>query len=281
MIEGIDLLAVVVRAACFIALLQAVGLTIFVALYRNDLRDSLQSIEKLIKGFALSSILLVVMSQGFTAARMAGEISGMFDVNLESLSWLASNGTASMVRIVAAVTLMYASSRSSPLVVWIGCGLALISFALTGHTTQHPLHLLLGLVLVGHLAIVAYWFGALPGLFIAVRHETSAAAVTRFSLHATLLVPCIAVLGILLAIALLPSFASLNSPYGYSLIVKFDLFLLLMLIAAVNKYRLAPRVERGDGSAITALKRSMVCEYVLIVSVLLATATMTTLFSPE
>src|SRR5215471_1089826 len=143
MIEGIDLLAVVVRAASFVALLQAVGLTIFLALYRDDLRQSSRSISSLAKTSAISSVVLVVLSQGFTAARMAGEAAGMLDPKLESLSWLASNGTASIVRIIAALTIIYAMSRHSRLIDWVGCGLALVSFALTGHTTQHPLHLLL------------------------------------------------------------------------------------------------------------------------------------------
>ena len=137
------------------------------------------------------------------------------------------------------------------------------------------------LLLIAHLSIAAYWFGALPALLIALRHDSSASVVARFSRHATWLVPWLAIAGVLLAFALLPTIAALMTPYGFALLAKIAGFLVLMLLAALNKLRLAPRAEQGETAAVAQLRIAMVCEYVIIVAVLTATATMTTMFSPE
>jgi putative copper export protein len=53
-----------------------------------------------------------------------------------------------------------------------------------------------------------------------------------------------------------------------------------MLLAALNKWRYGPALA-GDDRARAAFQRTVAVEYVLICAVLMATAIMTTLFSPE
>jgi putative copper export protein len=55
----------------------------------------------------------------------------------------------------------------------------------------------------------------------------------------------------------------------------------LLGLAAFNKWRLGPDLERGDLQAGRVFRRVVISEYVIMVVVLSVTAVMTTFFSPE
>jgi putative copper export protein len=158
------------------------------------------------------------------------------------------------------------------------------AFLLVGHTSTHPQRWALAPLLLIHLMIVAFWFGALPGLMLASRRETAATAarlVASFTALATWLVPLIALAGLGMAFILLPSPSALLRPYGVLLMVKLGGFSALMVLAALNKWRLGPAIAAGGAPSLRALNRSIALEYILIVGVLAATATLTSLYSPE
>jgi putative copper export protein len=54
-----------------------------------------------------------------------------------------------------------------------------------------------------------------------------------------------------------------------------------MALAALNKWRLGPRITTGGLSSMIAFRRSLIAEYFLVVGVLAVTATLTSLYSPE
>jgi putative copper resistance protein D len=73
----------------------------------------------------------------------------------------------------------------------------------------------------------------------------------------------------------------MRDPYGESLLAKIAGFMVLMGLAAANKWRLGPALTRGAVQSGLRFRRSLVAEYVLIVAVLAVTAVMTSWFSPE
>lgn len=75
--------------------------------------------------------------------------------------------------------------------------------------------------------------------------------------------------------------AVLRRPYGLLLGAKLGGFVLLLVLAAYNNWKLTPALSAGHTQASATLRNSIVAEYGLIVGVLVATATLTTLFSPE
>jgi putative copper export protein len=166
----------------------------------------------------------------------------------------------------------------------VGAALVAASFWLTGHTVANPLRWALAPLLTFHVMIVAFWFGALVPLYITCAVETAAIAgkVTEaFSEVALWLVPGIALAGAALSIGLVHHTAELTTRYGLSLLAKFLGFVLLMGLAALNKWRLGPAIVVGDAFAIRSFRRCLAAEYVLISAVLSITAVMTTLYSPE
>jgi putative copper resistance protein D len=165
-----------------------------------------------------------------------------------------------------------------------GIALTALSFAYSGHVAAHPRWALLVPLLLVHVLIVTWWFGALWAFLRATRLESPlqlAAALGAFSRVAVWLVPAIALAGIAMAAVLLPDLAALRRPYGLLLFSKAGLFAALLGLAAVNRLVLVARIARGAGAALAALRATLTGEYLLIAATLAATAVMTGLYSPS
>jgi putative copper export protein len=191
------------------------------------------------------------------------------------------------VRVIGLAILMLAlrsqSAPSTPLII-AAVVVVLAGFTLMGHTATHSPRWLLAPLLLAHLVIVAFWFGALVPLRLASSHESAAVAgatISAFSTAAAWIVPGLFIAGLALAVELLGSFTALRTPYGQLLIAKVLGFALLLGLASLNKWRLGPGVAAGDARRILAFRRSLQIEYVLIAAVLTVTAVMTTFFSPD
>jgi len=283
----VDALSVTLRALSFVALFQAAGMAMFIALFGHEL----SRVEYLVRRYGVISALvasaLVLGHYALEAARMSGDFAGISDATLQSLVLHSSSSVALTWRLSGLVLIAVGlRTRSVPGITLgvVGAALAVGAFTLTGHTAAHPQRWLLSVLLLGHLLVVAFWFGALVPLHFASSREPAAVAgkvIDGFSRLAVWLVPGLFVAGVVLAIVLVKHLSGLATAYGQMLIVKLAGFALLMLLAALNKWRLGPAIARGEASASRAFRRSLAAEYLLIGAVLTVTAALTTFFSPE
>jgi putative copper resistance protein D len=308
-----DILSVVLRALGFVLQLQAAGAVFFTAAFGPALTISLAGIRKLARLSAIAALVAIAGHYVLEAARMSGEMSGMFDTSLQSMAWTSSLGGAFTVRVLGLLLIVaamravparvtasrfFASSVASPvtgvlkrlsargftLVGVSGAVLVAASFTLSGHTSTSGRRALLAPLLLAHLLIVAFWFGALwPLCLLTLREswERVARVVAVFSAAAFWLVPLILIAGVAMAVLLLPNVAALRQPYGELLLTKAGLFAVLLGCGAINKWRLGPALARGELLAGRRFRRVVIAEYVLMVIVLSVTAVMTTFFSPE
>lgn len=282
-----DLLSVALRAVSFVLLLQAAGIALFLVIYGEQTPQSSAAVRRLGRVSAVLAMVAVIGHYVLQAGRMAGELSGVANGELQGIALRSPSAAAAALRILgltAVAAAMRARSRLAGACALAGATLAVVAFALTGHTAVSPERWFLIVALTVHVLIVAFWLGALPALLLAMRLEhgaTAAGLVAAFSSDATRIVPGIFLAGVVLAAGLVPGLATFARPYGELLLVKIGGFALLMALASFNKWRLAPRLARGEPRAGAALKCSVAAEYVLIVGVLTATAVMTTFFSPD
>lgn len=309
----VDILSVVLRALSFVLQLQAAGAVFFAAAFGPALTISLASVRSLARGTAIAALFVTAAHYLLEAARMAGDLSGMFDSSLQNISWNSSTGGAFSVRelglllVIAGVQttsvrltadrffkgstamspaywLKRLSSRGFTIAGVAGAVLVAASFTLTGHTSTSSWRWLLAPLLLAHLLIVAFWFGSLGPLYLVTLRESrdrTARVVTLFSAAAFWLVPLILVAGVAMAVLLLPSVAALRQPYGLLVIAKGALFALLLGLAAFNKWRFGPALGSGDLTAGRVFRGMLLAEYLFIVVVLGVTAVMTTYFSPQ
>jgi copper resistance protein D len=282
-----DVLSVTLRALSFILLFQAAGVAIFVALFGRRLANARDAVRRLGQAAALAAIVLAAAHYAVEAARMAGELSGMWDPTLQGMVWHSRNSAALICRLAGLLLIAGGLQAAGPrplIVTLAGAVLATGSFTLMGHTSVDAHRGALAALLMLHLLIVAFWFGALGPLYLASLQETPARAsdlVERFTAVATWLVPVILVAGVVMAVLLLPNLAALSEPYGKLLIAKVAGFAVLMGLAAANKWRLGPALVQGPAPSGLWFRRAVAAEYVLIAAVLTITAVMTSLFSPE
>jgi len=282
-----DIFSVVLRAAAFVLLLQASGIALFMAIFGERIPESGAAVRRMGGISALLAVAAVVAHYLLEAGRMAGDLSGVANGELQGVALHSSAAAEAALRILGLVLIAAGLRKASAL--GSACGvagatLAVIAFTLTGHTSVSPERWFLIVALAVHVLVVAFWLGALLPLYVATRREQPAAAakvVAAFSAAATWIVPGIFVAGAVLAAGLLPSLATFARPYGQLLLVKIGGFALLMALAAMNKWRLAPALAREVPHAGAALRRSIAMEYALIVCVLTATAVMTSFFSPD
>lgn len=281
-----DILSVTLRAVSFIAVLQAAGVALFLAQSGVRLLASAQGIRRLGRWSAAVGLTALLLHYLLEAARLAGSFSGLVDLSLQSMVLSSTTPLVLGVRVLgllAIATSLREEKQGAHGTGVFGAGLLAVSFALTGHTATHPVRWLLAPLLVLHVLVVAFWFGALWPLLLVARQETvarTASVVGAFSRAAGWVVPGLFLAGLALVLQLVPTWAALVTPYGLLLLGKAALFALLMGLAVLNKWRLGPALANGDSGALVAFERSVVAEFVLICLVLSMTAVMTTFHSP-
>ena len=280
-----DLLAVIVRFGGFVALFQAAGAAFFLLLFGVRLGSGVADIRRLAARSAWIALMLVILHLVLEPARLTGEFGGLLDSSMRRLAWTSNDALAQSLRIAGLLLVAVAMWRRSPSVgvASFGAVCAIATFLLSGHTTVHPLRAVLAPLLALHLLAIAFWFGALLPLRTVLRQESppiAAAVVEAFSAVAIWLVPIIAVVGLILVFVLADGFPGLDTGYGVSIVAKLVGFVVLLMLAAWNRFRLTPGIAGDSGESRLLLQRSIAVEFVLIVCVLAVTAGMTSFFSP-
>lgn len=281
-----DTLSVAVRALTFVVLFQAMGAAIFAALFYKKLAFSMDAVNRLAVGSALFGVPLILIHLSLDAARMTGEMAGVMDVSMQTTAWTSASAVSHGMQTLGLVLIAIAMSRRrcNAVLGWIGVLCAAGGFLLVGHTSIHPLRVILAPLLVVHLLIVAFWFGSLLPLWIVTKRESAQTAhsvLHLFSTFATWLVPVLAIAGFAMMLLIASGIPPLKKPYGALIVAKVVGFAILMLLAALNKWCLAPAIASSNIKSRISLRRSMIAEFSLIVGVLSVTAVMTALFSPN
>jgi putative copper resistance protein D len=158
--------------------------------------------------------------------------------------------------------------------------LLLISLGLVGHATMHQGATKLGHELnqMVHLLAAGLWLGGLVPLAWLLRKASSTAGISlarevlpRFSHMGYFAVALLAASGAINAVLLVDSFPALvGTPYGRLLSLKVLLFLAMVTLALINRFRLLPRLcdEPQPSGPIAMLARSVVAEQALGFAVL-------------
>jgi len=184
---------------------------------------------------------------------------------------LASPFAAMAAAAVLAALLAIAALQGAGGIAGVAWGLAAASFALFGHAATAPPRWLTAPAVALHAAAVLFWIGALPGLAeMAARRDAGLVpTLRRFSTVAVPLVALLVLTGAALAaVQVRHPAALLETAYGRLLLAKLAAVALLFLLAAVNRFRLTPAIERGVPGAPDRFRRSAAAEIVLGLAIL-------------
>jgi putative copper export protein/mono/diheme cytochrome c family protein len=288
-----DIALIAARAVQFAAAISLAGVFGFVALVAPQ--PSVRLRRSLLR-LAWISLALVLLSGPFRLFFVGQNMTGysIAEAIAHHLAWLVLTGTqfghAALFRLAALVMLvpfvaMIGRRRSFDLVGTALAATGLAAMAWQGHAgADLGWHAVIHLSAdMGHLIAAGLWLGALLPLALLLREEADARdhyeVARRFS---SLGVACVAVLlasGVVNAWYLIGSVPALfGTAYGQTLLIKLALVAGLLWLAAVNRWRLLPRLASGgDRAAATRLARHAVIEAMLGLAVIAVVAALGTM----
>lgn len=296
-----------VRFALYLALAALFGLSAF-SLYglRAGERGDALALRAWLVASAVLGLLLSIGWLILMASSMAGTppwpldeeaIGGLLTGSAVGAAWKLRVGALA----VAALAAMLAAGRGPwLLIVVLVSAVALATLAWTGHGAMDEgasgwVHLAADIL---HLIASGAWVGALLGLVLlvsrpAARVDAAHLGMTHRALHGfgavgTVLVGTIVITGMVNAWLLvgIGNVATLATTlYGQLLLAKLALFVAMLGLAALNRYRLTPAFEcsiagADDRSALGALRGSLAIESACIVVILGLVAWLGTLAPP-
>ena len=297
-----------VRFALYFAMAALFGLSAF-SLYglRARERSNALALPLWLVGSAILGLLLSIGWLVLMASSMAG--TPLWPLDQEAIGGLLTGsaiGAAWKLRmvalVVAAFAAMFAAQRSLWLsVVMLASGIALGTLPWTGHGAMDEgasgwVHLAADVL---HLIASGAWVGALLGLLLLVARPASQVdaahlGLTHRALHGfgtvgTIVVATVVVTGLVNAWMLVGSdnvAALATTLYGQLLLGKLALFVAMLGLASLNRFRLTPAFERSIASAdhrgaLGALRGSLAAETACVVVVLGLVAWLGTLAPPS
>jgi copper transport protein len=233
---------------------------------------------------ALLGVVATVIGATLQSAMLAGGLADALDLTILAKVLGTGFGLAALVRLGGLIALLVALTQRD-FVAMLGTTGALAvaaSFVLTGHTVRLDAPVFSALLFF-HLLAVAFWTGSFIPLIRATRGtdvEATRELMLAFSAIAVVLVPGLAAAGAAIAWFLIGELPALvTTPYGLALSAKITLVAGMLVLAAVNKWRLVPALPTGR-AAMARLRRSIFLEAALAVAVSVVTTALTSVPPP-
>jgi putative copper resistance protein D len=280
-----DPLTIVVRFGLYLVLGLLFGLPAFALMSLGGEMRVLR-LGRIVPVLALIAAALSLAQIVMLAASMSGrDLASVDKVTLDAVLAAGSLGVAWKTRMIALGLCLVAGlgrTRWQLLALTIASAIALGSLTWAGHGTMGDdaagwLHLIADLL---HLVAAGLWLGALAGMVMLVALPADlvlcARALTGFARTGTAIVATLLITGAInlwvlvgpAGIGGLP-----GTPYGRLLIVKLMLFGAMLGLAAANRFRFAPALDRLEveqsGQTICHLRISLAIETGCIIAILL------------
>jgi len=296
-----DILMIGIRFLLFTDLMLVMGLAMFL-LYA--LRSTEREDVRIVSGLVvlqpwLCGVGLLVSLGGMLAltASMQGVAVGEIDPNmLVSMAVETDTGKAWIVRMLALVVATAAAMqlgrhpRPAALILSLASASALASLVWSGHAaaSEGPAGTIHRIADALHLIAAGIWIGAIAAFLILLRPasddgrqarlDLAARSLEQFARVGTACVLVIAATGLInfeMIVGIAQTGQMPGSSYGYLLIAKLIAFSAMLLLAACNRWRLAPAFA-GATSEKTAgvIRRSLVLEASAAAAVLALVATL-------
>ena len=285
--DAATLTAVAVKALAYLASLSAAGSALVLAWLSAFDEDIRRMVRRLGLAGALVASLASAALLPLGAVYLAGGIwAGATDPTLVGMVAAGPAGESLVVRVAGLVVIgaLFVSGRVPRSVAVAGATIVCASFAFRGHVLAEP-RVILGALLTAHLLGLAFWIGAFAPLHRLAAHADSirvGGAAAEFGRRALWMVVVLAAAGAGMLVLLTGNpLDALATEYGRLLAVKLALFLLLLGLAAFNKLRLTPALLAGDAGAGIRLRRSIRLEFAAVSAILVTTAILTTIASPD
>ena len=281
------LILLLVRVSLYIGMMLVNGSILYGLLLGTQMTaGSKAHLAGLVRAGALVGLAAVALQIPASAGYLGGDVASAFDPLYLQLMLETTLGWSSLLAgagFIIAVWLPRLAVKYHIPTGGLICLLIASAFAVHGHATTGGMAT--SLLLVVHLACVAVWLGAFLPLHRLCRLATDdpvallelAQTGRRFAQVGSITVALLLVSGGILAAFLTGSVkAMVATDYGLALSGKVILVSGLLGLAALNRYRLVPAVDRGERAAAARLGLSVRLEMLIALAIMLVTSLLTT-----
>ena len=281
------LILLLVRVSLYIGMMLVNGSILYGLLLGTQMTaGSKAHLAGLVRAGALVGLAAVALQIPASAGYLGGDVASAFDPLYLQLMLETTLGWSSLLAAAGFIMAVWLPRLAVKYHIPTGgliCLLIANAFAVHGHATTGGM--VTRLLLVVHLACVAVWLGAFLPLHRLCRLATDDPAALRelaqtgrrFAQVGSIAVALLLVSGGALAAFLTGSVtAMVTTGYGLALSGKVILVSGLLGLAALNRFRLVPAVDRGERAAAARLGLSVRMEMLGALAIILVTSLLTT-----
>ena len=272
----------ILKALLYVASFGSVGSFLFSLHFGKQLSEQQQSYCNYLSHkstlFGLVITLLMILS---VAGNLGGDLASVIDMLMLQLAIESKSGVGYLTAFAGfAVMLISHNLKANANVVGliIGSIAVLFSFTLAGHSQLGGVFT--QFLLMVHLFGIAFWLGALlPFRWICLQDNTNnlGELAHRFGVFAILYVGLLLGAGLGYAYILLGELSLiLTTSYGNLLLIKMLLVVALLSLAALNKFKLVPSLEKNHLQGVRQFQSSVKLEIILVLIILIGSSLLTT-----
>ena len=269
----------IIRTFIYLTALYSIGSVLFKVHFHKFFNEEINIYCKKIS--ALLGLLISILAFLSVAGNLGGEIESIFEIDLIRLSFETMQGKSYLLLIVG-FSFLYFSYYFQNIFVnafnIIGTVLISISFIVIGHSLSQGIYT--QILLLIHLFCISYWLGSfLPFKYMCniKNYENLYLVAHKFGVYATFYVGLLVMTGLTFSYFLLGGILPIiTSTYGNVLICKLLLVSSVLMIGAINKFRIVPNIKENLSLGQSKLKRSINIEFMLTWFILFLTSILTT-----
>ena len=272
----------IIRTLIYFTALYSIGSVLFKVHFYKFFNEEINVYcKKIIRNSALLGFIISILAFLSVAGNLGGEIKSILEIDLIKLSFETMQGKSYLLLIVGFSFLCF-SYYFQRIVMnafnIIGTILIFISFIVIGHSLSQGIYT--QILLLIHLFCISYWLGS----FLPLRHmcykknyKNLYLVAHNFGVYATFYVALLVVTGLTFSYFLLGGILPiLTSTYGNVLLCKLLLVSSILMIGAINKFRIVPKIKGNLTLGQSKLKRSINIEFMLTWLILFLTSILTT-----
>ena len=272
----------IIRTFIYLNALYSIGLILFKFHFQKYFNREINSFcNKIIKISAFLGLSISILAFISIAGNLGGDLKSIFELELIELSFETIQGKSNLYLIVG-FSFLSLSHYFPPLVFRafniIGAILIIISFIVVGHALSQGIFSQF-LVLI-HIICISFWLGS----FLPLRYMCTIKNFTNlyfiadnFGRYAVVYIGILILTGLIFSYILLGGILPLiTSTYGNVLLIKLFIVSMILIIGAINKFRIVPEIKKDLSTGQIKLKNSINIEIISSVLVLFTTSILTT-----
>ena len=272
----------ILRILIYLVALISIGTILFNFHFEKYLENDIKYYcNKILKSNSASGILLSIIVFFSIAGNLGGDIESIYNVDLINLSLETLQSKSILLLFVGFILLFFLIKNLnflSKILYLLGTSILVISFIVVGHSFSSGIYS--QLLVIVHVICISYWVGS----FLPLRHictinncKNLHKVAHNFGVYAVIYISLLVITGLIFSYILLGGVSPLiTSYYGNVLLIKILLVSIILMIGAINKFKIVPNIKVNQLDGQNKLKSSIEIEMIITFLVLLLTSILTT-----